>query len=527
MQTMVRRVLGLLASVAMLLMASATQGIAQEGGLRVVVEQIAGANVYLSAGTEAGLAAGDTLQVYREDDGEYLGAFRVVASSSERAVVVYIGEPFPVTRGIAISVRRNGTAPNGEQAPVRAVSTRSTSPTAAPRPRAAPRLRGRLGLDFSGVQSTTKWLSNDEESVERRFATPSLSLRLDATDLPGGLRFETSARAYYRYSDPTLVQPDVAVRVYQLSVVKRFNGFPLEFRMGRFYNAYERYSGYWDGALVRVGGRSFGVGALAGFQPDRANEAPSSGLPKYSVFVDFAAGRGSVRYATDISFHQVRPRDEWLVHTFAGWSQYLRVGGVRLSTDVQVDRDVELNAWKLGRLQVSGIAPLTRGLSLYGRYARSRPYLLFRTTDLMPFKRDQGSSGLSYFGGGVSLSADVTATRFDGGEWGLGVGGSFALLRTGVLGLSWSGAGNYWTLGDGHALQVAADASRPIGRGEVRLSYQLYRTENPGAQFTSHAGGIRATVPLGRRAFASAELRRQQGANLVSTSLNVSLWTSF
>jgi len=481
----------------------------------------------LSAGTEAGLAAGDTLQVYREGDGEYLGAFRIVASSSERSVVVFIGEPFPVTRGIAISVRRNGTGPNVAQVPAPTVPTRSASPATASRPRAAPRLRGRLGLDFSGVQSTTKWLSNEEERIDRRFATPSLSLRLEATDLPGGFRFETSTRAYYRYSDPTLVEPDVAVRVYQLSVAKRFDGFPLEFRMGRFYNEYERYSGYWDGALMRVGGRSFGVGAVAGFQPDRANEAPSASLPKYTLFVDFAAGRGSVRYTTDVSFHQVRPRDEWLVHTFAGWSQYLRVGGVRLSSDIQVDRDVELNSWKLGRLQVSGTAPLTRGLSLYGRYARSRPYLLFRTTDLMPFKRDQGSGGLSYFGGSVSLSADLTATRFDGGEWGLGVGGSFALLRSGVLGLSWSGAGNYWTLGDGHALQVVMDASRPIGRGEVRLSYQLYRTENPGARITSHSGGVRATVPLGRRTFASAELRRQQGANLVSTSLNVSLWTSF
>ena len=527
MRTMVKRGLGILGSAAVLLTASAVGSVAQESGLRVVVEQIAWANMYLSAGTEAGLAAGDTLQVYREGDGEYLGAFRVVASSSERSVVVYIGEPFPVTRGITIRVRRDGAGPDLAQPPSRATPSRPATPTAARRPGAAPRLRGRLGLDFSGVQSTTQWLSNQEERVERRFATPSLSVRLDATNLPGGFRFETSGRAYYRYSDPTLVQPQVAVRVYQLSVSKRFDGFPLEFRMGRFFNEYERYSGYWDGALLRVGGRGFGVGALAGFQPDRANEGPSAGLPKYTVFVDFAAGRGSVRYATDLSFHQVRPRDQWLVHTFAGWSQYLRVGGVRLSTDIQVDRDAEADTWKLGRVQVSGTAPLTRRLSLYGRYARSRPYLLFRTTDLMPFKRDQGSGGLSYFGGSVSLSADVTATQFDSGEWGLGAGGSFALLRTPVFGLSWSAAGNYWTLGDGHALQVSTDASRPIGRGDVRLSYQLYRTENPGARITSHTGGIRATVPLGGRTFGSAELRRQQGANLVSTSLNVSLWTSF
>ncbi len=524
---MIMRALGVLALVVGVLAMAAVRVTAQEGGLRVIVEAIAGANVYLSAGTEAGFATGDTLQVYRDGGGEYLGAFRIVASSSRRSVVVYLGEPFPVTRGTSVLVRISGAQPRA----VEAAAGVGTEPPPAPaypvRAGVAPRLRGRLGLDFSGVQSTTKWLSNDEERVERRFATPSLSVRLDATDLPGGFRFETSARGYYRYSDPTLVQPEISVRVYQLSVSKRFDGFPLEFRVGRFYNAYERYSGYWDGALVRVGGRGFGVGALAGLQPDRANQAPSGDLPKYTVFVDFAAGRGGVRYNTDLSFHQVRPRDEWLVHTFVGWSQHLRVGRVRVSTDAQIDRDTEADTWKIGRMQLSGTAPLTGRLSLYARYVHLRPYFLFRATDLMPFKRDQGSGGVSYFGGNATVSADVTATRFDGGDWGIGTGASFTLQRTGILGLSWNVAGNYWTLSDSHALQLASDISRPVGRGELRLSYVLYRTESPGGRLTSHFGGARATVPLGRRAYLSAEYRRQQGANLVSNSLNVSLWTSF
>jgi hypothetical protein len=146
---------------------------------------------------------------------------------------------------------------------------------------------------------------------------------------------------------------------------------------------------------------------------------------------------------------------------------------------------------------------------------------------VMPFTRDQASGGLFYLSGSTTLGADVTATRFDGGDWGLGYGASFNVLRTGLLGLGLGGSGTYWSLNGGHALQVTGDLARPIGRGEVRLSYQLYRTESTGALLTSHTGGIRATIPLGGRAFATVQFRTQHGANLLSNSLYASLWTNF
>ncbi len=495
---------------------------AQEQGLRAVIEQIAGSDVYLSVGSDAGLAASDTVQVYRDADGEYLGALRVVAVSATRSVVTFLDRPFPLTRGVVVQLRFTA-AP----APVAAPVAEATAPTSLPVARSGPRVRGRFSLDFNGMQSITRWVSNVEERAERRFVTPSMSLRLVATQLPGGFTFETTGRATYRYSDPAIVQPDLSVRVYQLSIAKEFDNAPIQFRLGRFYNPYELYSGYWDGALLRVGGRGFGVGVVAGFQPDRANEGPSTDLPKYTAFADYSLGRGAVRYSGDLSVHQVKPKGDLLDHTFAGWSQALRVGAVRLTSDLQVDRDPELSEWKITRARVTGAIPVARGFTLNGRYAHDRPYYLFRTTDLLPFARDQVGGGFDYFGGNASFRVDVTANQFEGGDWSMAYGGSVGLQRTGILGLGLNVGGTYWTLNNTTALQAFGDLTRRFGRVDVRGSYQFYRTAWDPRTAVTHTGALSLVVPLGARVYTMLQARTQQGANLVSNSIQFSLWTSF
>lgn len=497
---------------------------AQEVRRRAVVEEIAGANIYLSLGTEASVATGDTLRVYRDQEGTYLGALRVVASSSTRSVVVFLDETFPLTRGVPVWVEIAGTTP----AEVSAVASDPASGSTRVTRGRSPAVRGRISLDFSGHQSTTRWLSNDWQESERWFATPSVGLRLTATDLPGGLIFRTSSRGMYRYSDPGIVDPDLAVHVYELSLTKAFRSVPLTLLAGRFSSPYEFYSGYWDGGLLRLGSRTLGIGIVAGLTPRRADQAPSSELPKYTVFADLTlAGRG-VRYATDLSVHRVLPRDEALFdRTFAGWSQSLRVGRFSLTSDVQVDRDPEAEEWRLSRLQLTGAVPLTRGLRLRGRYDKTRPYFLFRSSSLLPFTRDRISGGIGYYGGHAALTADVGAGRFEDGEWSMTYSASVNLRRTSLLGLGLHGSGSYWTRGEGTVVRATLGMSKEIGRGEIRGGYELSRSELYGPTVTSHAGVLGVTTPLGARVYASLQARFQRGANLLSNSLYASIWTSF
>ncbi len=496
----------------------------QDARRRVVVEAIAGENVYLSAGTEASVAIGDTLQVFGDREGPYLGSVRVIASSSTRSVVVFTDEPFPVTRGVPLWIETSGSRPAATSV-FGSQETGSRTRSAAGR---TPAVLGRLSLDFRGLQSTTRWLSNDWEESERWFATPSVGFRLSATDLPGGLTFRTSSRGAYRYSDPGIVDPDLTVHVYELSVSKGFTGIPLTVVAGRFANPYEFYSGFWDGGLLRLGGRTVGIGVAAGFQPRRADQAPNGDLPKYTVFADLTLTGQGVRYGTDLSVHRVLPRDEALFdRTFAGWSQSLRIAGVGLSSDVEVDRDPEAEEWRLSRLQVTGSVPLTRGLQLRGRYDRSRPYFLFRTTALLPFTRDRISGGFGYYGGGATVAADVGASRFEQGDWSMTYAASFSVRRTGILGLGVHGSGSYWTQSAGNVVRATLGLSRAFGRGEVRGSYELSRSELYGPVVTAHTAVLGLTAPLGGRVFASLQARVQRGANLRSNGLYASVWTSF
>jgi hypothetical protein len=351
---------------------------------------------------------------------------------------------------------------------------------------------------------------------------------MTATDLPGGLTFRVSSRGLYRYSDPGLVEPDLAVHVYEMSLTKAFTGVPVTVMAGRFASPYEFYSGYWDGGLLRLGGRSVGIGIAAGLQPRRADQAPSADLPKYTIFADLAlTGRG-VHYSTDLSYHRVRPRDQALFdRTFVGWSQSLRIGRLSLTSDAQADRDPEAQEWRLSRLQGTGSLRLTRGVQLRGRYDRSRPYFIFRTTSLLPFARERISGGIGYYGARAAASADVGMGRFDDGEWNMTYAASFSVRRTGAFGLGLHASGSYWTQTAGGVIRATAGLTKAIGRGEIRGSYELSRSELYGPTITSHAGLLGVTLPLGARAYASLQTRIQRGENLRSNGLYASIWTSF
>lgn len=335
------------------------------------------------------------------------------------------------------------------------------------------------------------------------------------------------ARGTYRYSDADIVQPTTVAHIQQLAITNSFGDAPFEMRVGRFYSPYETYSGYWDGLAIRLGNRTIGVGGVVGFQPERADQAPSSALPKYSAFVDYALRSGPVRYTMDVSFHRVLPRGSYFDHTFAGWSQRLRVGSFRLTTDVQADDDPISHTWKLSRARASGTLPVTRGLSVHGRASRDRPYFLFGTANLLPFSRDQAGGGFLYFGSAGSIGADVTMNHGADGPWFAAYSASMGLSSIGVLGLGLSSAATYSDLRDGNAWFVTGDLSRHVGRADIRGTYQLYRSAIAGSVLESHTAGFAFTVPLAQRVFASVRARSQFGAHIAATNVYMSLWTTF
>ena len=498
----------------------AANAAAQESRRPIVVTEIAGANLYLSDGADAGIATGDTLQVFGDRNGEYLGAFVVVAATATRSVVVFAGSPFAVTRGVELWI-----APAGERVGAVAAASQPERRTGDRQGRSA-RVRGRFSLDFSGLQSTTRWLSNEWQETERTFATPSASLRLVASDLPGGLTFRTSARGSFRYADPGIIDPEAALHVYEFSVGNTPGTAPVSFTAGRFTGP-EIYSGFWDGLLVRVGGSRAGIGAAAGFQPRRYEQAPSGDLPKYAVFGDLTLGSRAIRSRTDLVFLHMLPAGDAMPNVMtAGWSQLLAIHGVRLSGDVQFDRASGADQWHLARLQVTGLVPLARGVYVRGRFDRSQPIQLVPVGG-DAFMRDRASLGLGLAGRAGSLTLDAGASRFAEGRWSHSYGGSFSLTRLGLLGLGAYGSGSYWVLLGGTSIRAVAGLNRPLGAGSLRGGYEFARNEQYGPVVITHAGVLGVTLPLARALGVSMQGRMQWGETLRSNALYVSLWRSF
>jgi hypothetical protein len=495
---------------------------AQRPRVPVVVDYLAGANIYLAAGTDQGIAEHDTLTVFPSPQGEPLGQFLVLSTTATRAVVAFLGAPFPVTRGTTLFLLAGG-AGRGAAAAVDA----APEPGRRPARQRSPSLHGRLSLEANAFESATEWQSNDLESVTRRFATPALGLRAVAADLPGGFSLNTNLRALYRYSDPEIISPAWAAQVYQASLTKTFTGMPLYLEAGRFTNAYARFSGTWDGLLVHLGGRGLGAGFAAGFEPERGNQGISTTLPKVTGFVTYDAGNGPVRYATDVSVHSVRPTDDRPDHTYAGWSQYLRVSRLRLGSDLQVDHDPETDAWVVTRLNATASVPLVGGLDLRGRVSMFQPYQFWRTADFISFRRDQGNVGLFFWRPGGSLSLDLGAARLEGGETSYTYSGAFSLPRTPVFGLDWSASATYWSLDSSSTLYGTAGIGRAFGRVMTRASYQLYRADAADFRSTSHTGDLALSFPLARHTYATLQGRVQRGDNLRTNGLYAGLWTSF
>jgi len=499
---------------------------AQESRIAVLVEQLAGANVYLRAGTADGITVNDTLLVYDESGERYLGALLVISATSTRAVVTFAGDPFLLTRGTTVLVALEGFAavadsPGPVATPGQSSRARQ-APTGYP-----PQVSGRLSMQFNALETTTRWLSNEEISVDRSFATPALGLRLAVSHLPGDIEFSTNLRGAYRYSSNDLVDPAQSVRVYQLSLRKSFKSVPFQFQAGRFYNRFETYSGYWDGLLLHYGERGLGFGVAAGFQPKRANEWFSTELPKYTAFVDFNHVGESVSYYTDVSFHHMKPSNDLANRTFLGWSQRLTVGRTRLATDVQVDRNSQTDKWTVTRLYASGSVPIAGRLSLHARYAMDEPLLMLDTINLLSFKRQQGSAGVGYWAPGGSFNLDVRANRVDDRDPTYTISSSFSLSETRVLGLGFNGAGSYWTFEGAKAVNLVGGISRRFGRVQTRASYQLYRTESTINTLSTHNVDFGLMFPLARRLYSTIQARVQRGENQNANSIFVNMWMSF
>jgi hypothetical protein len=522
----------------------APAGAQKAPSLTVRVRQVAGGSLYLDVGTRNGLATGDTLTVARDSSNAPMGRLVVTASTEVRAVLAEAGEPFPVAAGdhlVLFLLRAPVEVPAEES--VQPATPRAPSAGAGkgdraavdaeaappPVPRAVPAPHGRVGLDMSAVRSVTQVGGEEPLDVDRTFATPALRFDVTAPEAVGGFTLRTSARFAYRYSSTDALQPAASARIYAASLERDFTAVPLRVTLGRFYSPAESYSGFWDGALVRVGGNALGVGVLVGFEPDRYDEHPSLQSPKGSAFLEWRTRGTGWRWTGDLSAHTVRPVDSVPAHTFMGASQRITLGPIRLSHDLQLDRDPAGGPWRVSRLRAGASLDVTAAVELRAGVARREAYLPGRLDG--PFfssRSDRVDAGVGVRTDGGYASADVDISRDASGNETWGTTAFFAAY--GLPGLGFAGlAGSVgrWSGPYGSTLSASPGLTLELEPVSLRFEYRFARSDYLARRVDTHGVDASLDAPFGPAMRISARARVQWGGLLRNQGLDLTLYRIF
>jgi len=498
----------------------------------VRVRQVAGSTVYLDVGTRHGLATGDTLDVASDSAGTPSAKLVVTASTETRSVLTFVGTPLPVHGGSHITLlllREPAEAPPPEPAadPRRAASARSVASAFRSGNLPTERAHGRVGLELSATRSATRSGGLDPTTATRTFATPGL--RIDATipDAVGGFRLRTNLRLAYRYSSDEIISPAASVRVYSAVLERDFRPAPVRVALGRFLSPVESYSGFWDGAFVRLGGDNLGVGAIVGFEPDLWNERPSAALPKATAFLDGRIQGGSWTWRGDFSAHAMRPRDSLPDHTFLGVSQHVSSRLLYLSEDLQVDLD-PAGGWRVTWLQLRASLSAGGGFRLRAGASRRESWLEWSLGEPFAPRSDRVDAGLAYHGSWGGLSADWSMNRDDIGRKSRGATAGYSILRLpGTERLGMSGTVTRWSGPYGTSLSASPGLTLALSPAWLRLGYQYFRSEYLQRTLTSNAVDGSLEVPMGDALRMSLRGRFAWGGTLTSQSLFVTLYKMF
>ena len=512
----------------------------QETRLIATVEFVAGQNLYLNVGLADGITDSDSLMAYRNN--RPLGLLRILGVTESRTVVTYAGTPFPITRGNELTVAILAGA--RADAPVAEVPADTTSDeperqsvfeggrTGAQLPpvKEGIRVTGRLSLSLDLNTTQTSGLSSLFER-DRTYTIPVINLRTSVEHLPGNLRFNINSRFANRSNESRLgISPENSLRIYQLNLEYAPTTSLFEARLGRFFNPYETFSGYWDGlGLFYAPDSGLGAGVLGGFQPTRANEDFTNELPKYTAFGTYAYRNddGTARYNANVSFHQVFPDSpELSTHTFIGFAHTLNVNQFRIRNLVQIDQDPIDDSFTLSRFQAYGIIPVTKSFSLRARYLLRKPYNIFLTENFFGYQRERVSGGFSVRTFTGIFSADVSMNTSEVTDRSYAYNGYATLPRTNFFDLGFSAMVNYWRRDDSaDVLYIVPSISRYFGRSMAQVQYHYQSSNFDVIESTNHTVEGVITFPIGNRIRSSIRLQSRFGDFNNTFRIYTTLWT--
>jgi hypothetical protein len=496
------------------------------------VTYVAGNNVYVAVGRDAGILPGDTLSLALP--GGELQKALVRSAMRDRSVLELPGAADFLRPGDLLQLTGYSDLATETPAdspsliippPIAEESAPTRSPTSSKRAstsRRRSRFNGRIMTGVGGLHSETKSSTGLTEPTSRGFITPWASLQLQGRDLPYDLAFRTRLRVDYRHTTGRPTSPDLLVRAYEAVVERSFTGGAVQ--IGRFSNRYAVTGGYWDGVLVEYGPKDSGIGASFGFLPIRSNGSFSTETPKVALFAHNRHRVQNLRQTIFGWYQEIYLPGLQPSRRNFGLSHRAQLSGIASNNRIELDRDPESGNWVVtrGSAQLSG--RINRWVSVRGRYEIRQPYSMYRPFAVISYRRDQITTGATIQFQRSSLGADVVWNySYRPGESRAVDGTSFRLYAGASLSptLRFTAAGNYWTSTNGNSSLFNFGASRSFARVFTRLNYQYSRSTRFATNVASHVVSAGLSAPLSRRIRSTADVRFQGGSNLTSVAFNV------
>jgi hypothetical protein len=216
-------------------------------------------------------------------------------------------------------------------------------------------------------------------------------------------------------------------------------------------------------------------------------------------------------------------------HTFMGASQRLYAGPLRLSHDLEVDRDPSGGSWRVSRLRLRASLDLADGVQLRGGVARREPWIPGVLLE-SPFgsRRDRADLGLAFRGEAGFLSLDASRSKDAGGRTTWGGTGTFMVRRLpGATGVGAWGSVARWSGPYGSTFSAAPALTFDLTPAWLRVGYRVNRSDYLSRVSLTHAVEGSVDVPFASGLRASGRFRLQFGGFMTSQSFNVTLYRIF
>ena len=518
-----------LAGMIMLLLVMVHPARAQQQNVTVdgVVTRVQSRGAYFDV-ANAPFVAGDTLTVELAEPVRV----RVAGVTTSSLLVVWLDGPAALEIGQVVHISGMATiAPVNENQPAEREQRGSVLDNPGPSRTASSSsggvsLSGYYTASLAASYSDIRGRFTNNQSTSRTWATPTNSLRLRARGLPAGLQLTASARGAHRLSSEPISGNATLMQLFELNVSRGAPTDRFQFTVGRFRDANSPMGGYWDGLRSSIGVGAFRFGASAGLEPDRYTEAWSTDTQKLLAFGEWS-GRGehvrtTIQAAAGAIIRDALPGN----YLFVTAEQRSRIGQLRLSNEVQLDRDPLDGAWSLGRWNTRVSTPLTERLSVNARIGVRHYYAYWLSNPDFSSKRTQFSAGLHYQMQHHSFGLTATGNQFSGRERNQSLS---LMVRTQP---SWSpiqvsNTTSIWDRASGQTLYSTTRFERSKKQLTYGLEYSLLLVDQVGPWEASHIAGLYARWATRDWGYFSVRQRMHIGSAILSSTTFFTYGISF